>query len=62
MSATEEVPDDAQYLLKPKLLALTDSRTDVGRILLACDTLVELNWLFPLTNEKLRLLCEVKVL
>ena len=29
-----EVPDDTPYLMKPKLLAYTDTRGDVGRVLL----------------------------
>ena len=61
-SSKQDLPDDTPYLLKPKILAITDARTNVGKILLACDTLVELNWLLPLTKEKIRLLCEVNVL
>ena len=62
LASAEEAPEDAPYLLKPKVLALTDARAGVGRLLRVCDTLVELNWGFPLTKEKFRLLCEVNVL
>ena len=57
-----EVPDDTPYLAKPKLLAYTDSRGVVGRILLGNKSPVELNWVFPLTKEKYRILCEVNIL
>ena len=57
-----EVPDDTPYLGKPKLLAYTDSRGDVGRILSGNKSPVELNWVFPLTKEKMRILCEVNIL
>ena len=57
-----EVPDDTPYLMRPKLLAYADSRGDVGRILLENKQPVELNWVFPLTKEKVRLLCEVNMI
>ena len=62
LASTVAAPNDTPYLLKPKILALSDARADVGRILLASDSLVELNWLLPLTKEKIRFLCEVNVL
>ena len=54
--------ENTTYLVRPKLLALSEARVDVGRILCSNDELVELNWFFPLTKEKFRILCGVNVL
>ena len=62
LAFTGEVPEDTPYLAKPKFLAITDARSDVGRILAENKSPVELNWVFPLTKEKVRLLCEVNIL
>ena len=55
---------NVEYLKEPKIVTVVDSRAGFGALLhrLALTDpamLIELNWCFALTNEKIRLLCKV---
>ena len=55
---------DVEYLKEPKIVTVVDNRAGFGallhRLALTDPTqLIELNWCFALTNEKIRLLCKV---